>query len=145
MEKESKVDDFGFTNDERRFQDAVEFRKSLQKDGWTTSSPTPQGTESTEIWSKHEKEGFIARILTRTHEPNHKFKYQVTVSLWGPDRLAIKPPYVYDWEFIKAGVRTCNECGAQDVETFRFSFAGRACAKCIPALKEKYEKPGWCD
>lgn len=86
------------------------------------------------------RQGFVASVMARPHPA------QPGVILWCPDGLQIKtPPGAYSWEAIVAGTRACNECGATDVDTFRYSFAGRCCAACLPAMRKKHEKPGWCD
>ena len=67
---------------------------------------------------------------------------QGSVHVWGADGMAIKVGRVYSWEEIQAGLTMCNECGAHG-PTFRFSFAGRCCATCLPAMRKKHEYPGW--
>lgn len=65
------------------------------------------------------------------------------LSIWAPDGLQITVPDVYDWAAIQERVRYCEECKRSDVDTFRYSFAGRACEECLPALKAEHERPGW--
>lgn len=134
---------FGLTNDLARYQAAVAYRTALEEDGW--SSGPLYKNESSEFVSVHERDGFTVHIISRVRDPGDKWKYQASISIWGPDELAICPPDLYDWEHIKAGVRCCNECGAEDVDTHRFSFAGRCCSKCLPKMRAEHEKPGWCD
>lgn len=59
--------------------------------------------------------------------------------------LAIKTPKVYNFEEIVLGLKTCGICNTKNVQTFRYSFAGRCCENCLPAAKEKFEKHGWND
>ncbi len=124
------------------------FRDDAIKDGWSIK-PTYDHYESVESASTLSKDGFVMSILTRTHDlnkyPNVKNLYEVKISIWGPDDLAIEPPQEYDMEKIVEGMRFCKHCGKTDVDTFKYSFAGRCCKNCLPALREKYEQPGWCD
>jgi hypothetical protein len=76
-------------------------------------------------------------------EKKGKWAYEASISIWGPDGMAVGVPELYEWGAVKAGLRTCNACGKTDVETFRFSFAGRCCNDCIPAMRKKHEYPGW--
>ena len=57
--------------------------------------------------------------------------------IWGPDGLQIKPPAVYSFDAIKAGLRRCYYCAASDVDTVRVGFAGRACKACQPKEEAK--------
>lgn len=89
------------------------------------------------------------------------------VHVWGPDRLQIKVPLAYPGRqyFVDALV-TCPHChrgpnaeyfgpafrADEDptevfapVEIRSYSFAGRACVECVPALKAATEQPGWND
>ena len=70
-------------------------------------------------------------------------KPEGSVSIWGPDSLAIAVPMPYSWDAIVAGARTCSACGKTDVDTQRFSFAGRCCAACLPEMRRQHERPGW--
>lgn len=36
-----------------------------------------------------------------------------------------------------------EQCGAENVETYQYGFAGRACSKCLPPAKRRDEFPGW--
>ena len=65
------------------------------------------------------------------------------IHIWGPDGLAIKVPSIYDWIAIQAGTKRCQFCKAKNVETQRVGFAGRCCAKCLPAKRAEIETPGW--
>ena len=121
---------------------AIQFRNAAVADGWE-AKPTYEN-ESIDRATSLTRDGFKMQIITR-YDPKGKvgFKYVTSVNLWGPDRLAIKPTKEYSWKAIIAGLRTCNHCEASDVETFRYSFAGRACEECLPALKAEHERPGW--
>lgn len=46
-----------------------------------------------------------------------------------------------------AVLNVCPVCGKSVPfnEQHRYSFAGRCCSECLPAMREKFEKPGWYD
>ena len=67
-----------------------------------------------------------------------------SVSVWGPDRLAIEVPFPYDWNAIVAGTKICCYCSMVG-DTVRIGFAGRCCPKCREEHKAKVEYPGWCN
>lgn len=68
------------------------------------------------------------------------------VTIWGPDGLQIRVPLIYPGiEALIAATRHCNNCHADDVDTQRYSFAGRCCTKCRPEMARVHERPGWCD
>ena len=147
--------EFGFTNDDKVYREVVAFRDAAIADGWV-HRPTYE-SEPEERACRLSRGGFTMQILTRSrdnevldpsrgyhHSIHGKWKYEAQVNIWGPDGLCISPGSpVYDMERIKAGLRRCDACGAKDVETQRYSFAGRCCAKCRPEMAAKYEKPGW--
>lgn len=132
----------------KELQRAQKFRDDAVKDGWSIK-PTYDHHESVDSASTLSKDGFVMSILTRTNNlnkyPNVKNLYEVSIAIWGPDKLAIEVPDHYDMQKIIDGMRFCRHCGKTDVDTFRYSFAGRCCKDCLPALREKYEQPGWCD
>lgn len=136
--------DFGFTNDIGRLDAANAYREAAIADGWSCTAT--YGNEPVERAASLVKGGFKMGILARDRrgEPS-KWKAEVSIDIWGPDGLVVKPPDEYDWAKIQAGVRTCNSCGATNVDTQRYSFAGRCCAKCLPEMRRKHERPGWCD
>lgn len=132
------IDDL--TKDINKVLQAIAWREAAVADGWT-AEPTYKH-EPYERASRHTKEGFICTILARVNDGG---LHEASVSIWGPDRLVVKAPIVYDWQTIKDGLRRCGYCHATDVDTERVSFAGRCCAKCRPAVSAKLEQPGWCD
>jgi hypothetical protein len=132
---------FGFTNDESQWNAANAYREAAIKDGWDVSQLSSEPIES---WCKLERLGFVTHVLARVLI-GCKWKYQAMVSIWGPDGLAIPAPKTYDWSAISSGTTQCMSCGKAGVEIHRFSFAGRCCADCLPAMREQYEYPGWCD
>lgn len=131
----------GFTNDASRLSAAKRYRHAAVNDGWSIK-PTYQ-TEDTRYAGSLEREGFKMSILTRVGTQG-KYKYEVDVSIWGPDDLSIIPPDVYDWKKIKAGVKVCHICLKTVLYTVRYSFAGRCCIDCQPKMQRLHEGPGWC-
>ncbi len=134
-----------FTED--AYKRAVAWRDAALADGWI-STATYGESEADGRASTLTRDGFKASVITRlpkptSHHPNPK--HEGEVSVWGPDRLAVEPGQTYDWEHIKAGLRHCGRCNADDVETTRVAFADRACLPCLPKAREKYEQPGWCN
>ena len=132
--------EFGFTNDPQRYQATIAFRDAAVRDGWSIR-PTYQSLP-VENAATLEKDGYLMQVLT-LDQPEGKWKYRASIHLWGPDGLQIKPSEVYDWSQITAGTRTCSACDATDVETKRFSFAGRACKPCLPGMRAETEYQGW--
>lgn len=133
--------EFGFSNDQARFDAVVAWRDAAIADGWSVEPYFPNH-EPVSSASKLRREGYIASILTR-EKVNSKWKFECQMSVWGPDGLAIKVPVVYDWQKISTSQRRCNYCKAEDVETHQVGFAGRACAACLPAQRKRQEYPGW--
>jgi len=143
MSEESVRKEFGFTNNKIWYERAVAWREAAVADGWSIR-PTYEKHEPVERAAQLMKEGFACQILTRDNSTEkRKYAFEATVNVWAPDGMSILVPDVYDWQAIKAAVRTCSACGASDVDVHRYSFAGRCCEKCLPELKAKYEKPGW--
>lgn len=134
------MSEFGFTNDNQEYQRVIHWRDAAVADGWEIR-PTYDGHESQERASRLTRNGFTVSILTRVDVG--KWKYEAKVNVWGPDGLMIPAGGEYDWPRLQAGLRTCPKCGASNVDTHRFSFAGRACSTCLPDLKREHERPGW--
>ncbi len=139
-ERGSDINDYGFTKNPKYIAAAHAWREAAIADGWS-ARPTYEEWEPLESAARLTRDGFTVQMLTRQNGDS----YTVSIHVWGPDGLAIKPPDEYSYPAIVAGVRTCNACDASDVETFAYSFAGRACAACLPAMREQHEKPGWAD
>lgn len=114
---------------------AAAWRDAAIADGWD-HEPT-YGTHEDELRAcRLSRDGWKAQVITRGL-PTDK------VSAWGPDGLAVCIAEPYDWTALQDGLRTCAYCGAKDVDTQRLAFAGRCCAECLPAMREKHEFPGW--
>lgn len=137
--------EFGFTNDENVMKGVRQYVSDAVADGWTIE-PTYK-TESADRAAHLRRDGFVMSVIARDDrdQKGRRYMFSASVSIWGPDGMAIRPPRFYNFDEIKARVRACDHCGAKDVETVRYSFAGRCCAKCLPEMRAKYEKPGWCD
>lgn len=111
-------------------------------DGWTIE-PTYPGHEPVETAWRLSRAGFSVQGLSRPEAD--RMTPCASVHIWGPDALQIKPPPVYDWDAIVRGSRTCTACGAQDVDTQRYSFAGRCCAACRPEMARQHEQGNWTE
>jgi hypothetical protein len=143
MDAENILNLFGFTNDPQHKELADAYRQAAIADGWQCAPMF--SNEPVESAAELIRDGFTMQILTRETRGNaNKWRYQVTVSIWGSDGLVIKPPDTYNWDSIKAGMRTCNVCDKTDVDTERYHFAGRCCADCRTEMARRYESPGWC-
>lgn len=116
------------------------WRDAAIADGWD-ATPTYE-TESIDRATRLRRDGWEAQVLTRDDSPQ---SISATVHLWGPDGLAVRTGIAYDFDKLKAGLRTCMACKATDVDTQRYSFAGRCCAACRPEMARRTEQPGWCD
>ena len=133
----------GWTEEIR--QRAAQYRSDALADGWT-SEPLSKW-ESEELWSRLHRDGFTLQIVARLPRPQSEHSIAIKkpngmVHAWGPDGMGIKIGRHYSWDELRAGLTTCNECGTRG-KTYRFSFAGRCCATCLPAMKKKHEYPGW--
>lgn len=118
-------------------------------DGWTA---TPlYGHEPVDHAAKiTHPSGFYGHVMTRPNKrPENERDWSLgsgEVTIWAPDRLQIRVPLVYPGiEALIAATRECFNCNAKDVDTQRYSFAGRCCAKCRPEMERRHEGPGWCD
>lgn len=132
-------DQFGYTNDLEHLKNVRDFVALARIDGWSIE-PT-YSSESVDRACRLKREGFQAQVLMR--EMQGSWKACTHISIWGPDGLAIEPPFPYDWEKIKAGVTTCGACGKTGVGTQRYSFAGRCCAGCRPEMARQHERGNW--
>ncbi len=119
---------------------ALAWRDAAVADGWSMR-PTYQQESVERAW-RLERDGFVVSGITRSPEAEGDMP-TVSIHIWGPDGLVIKAPGVYDFAALVAGTRTCAACGATDVDTQRFSFAGRCCAACRPEMARLHEQPGW--
>lgn len=132
--------DFGFTNDEAKIVAAETWRDAAAADGWSMT-PTYAPHEGIERAAKLlHPDGYQAQIITRRRraEDRHKkWAGEASVSVWGPDGLSIRSPYVYDMAAIRAATEKCHYCKAFPVKTVRVGFAGRACEACQPGEEKK--------
>lgn len=140
MSNEFPENEFGFTKDVGHIALATAYREAAVADGWSCAQIS---NEPIERWAKLSKDGYVMHVMARKLEGNRKWAAEVQVCIWGPDGMVIKPPDTYDWQKITAGLRHCNNCDADDVDTQRYSFAGRCCAKCIDEMRRTHERPGW--
>jgi hypothetical protein len=141
--------EFGYTTDPRRLEGVRNFVSDAVRDGWGIEQTYP-GREPVESAATLTRDGFKMMAFARDASGDERrvrsrTSYMASISIWGPDGLAINPPQFYDFDAIQAGVRFCEYCGARDVSTHRVGFAGRACADCLPGQRKAQEYPGWCD
>lgn len=138
--------DFGFTNDRAKWEGANVYREAAIAGGWTCEATYK--SEPVDSAATLSRDGWKLSIISRDKsDKGGKWKYEASVHVWAPDGLQVTVSNQYDFEQLKAAIRNCNECGADDVETTRYSFAGRWCLKCnsSPELNKKYHYHGWCD
>ena len=117
------------------------WREILIEDGWALE-PTYRHEPLEHAWGTR-KDGFLIRGLARPIPGPHGTYPRPDLTAWGPDGMQIILPGEYDWEEIRRAVRTCIACGKTNVDTQRYSFAGRCCADCRPEMARIHEKPGW--
>lgn len=137
-----KAGEYGFTNDPDLLAATQAWRDAAVADGWSVE-PTYGDHEPVESAAKLTRQGWVCLILTRTKEAGRKWRFEAEVSVWAPDRLRVETPAFYDFEALVAGTRVCSACKAADVETQRFSFAGRCCAACRPEMARQTEQGNW--
>jgi hypothetical protein len=137
---------FGFTRSTSLFNAVQQYISDAVADGWDIK-PT-YGSEPVERAASLTRDGFHMLIINRSESNGKKpgdWFSESSIHIWGPDGMAIRPPEFYDFEKIKALTAKCPQCGAEGVKTVRYAFAGRCCEACLPAMRAKHEKPGWCD
>lgn len=136
----------GFTNDEQQYREVCAWRDAAIADGWQHEPLYPNHEPEQRAAKLKHPEGFVAQIISRDNcSKGGKWKYEAMVSVWGPDDLCLAPGRIYSLDHLRARLRDCGNCGATDVDTVRYSFAGRCCEKCLPAMRKKHEYPGWCN
>jgi hypothetical protein len=131
--------DFGYTNDKQKWDAANAYREAAVNDGWEIE-PT-HAHEPITSCATLKKNDFVMMINTRTEQG--KWKYVASVHIWGPDKKAIEPGDIYNWNYIQNGLSRCNNCGVENVKIFQYSFAGRCCEACLPEMRKQHEYPGW--
>jgi hypothetical protein len=137
-----RVGQFGFTKDERRLTAVRQWVADAVADGWTIE-PT-YGSEPVERAARLAREGWVILALMRDNRDRSQGAgFEASINVWGPDGLSIEAPPFYDFATLKTGLTTCALCKAIEVETQRYSFAGRCCAACRPAAAAKYEQGNW--
>ena len=119
---------------------ATAWRLAAEADGWVFEqtywhAPLEQSFKSL-------RDGFAIRGLARPSKENSLGSSEI--SMWGPDGLRVVVPLVYPgMPFFVAACRHCLYCGATDVETVGYSFAGRCCEGCSLEMQRIYEYEGW--
>jgi hypothetical protein len=121
-------------------QRAAAWNKALADDGWIKSqiyknSPTQQQC------FKYARGGWIVHVYDYPFL-NHK-GWTVDICAWGPDKLSVDLPEVYDWDVMQTNLNRCTYCKKLVAVVSRLSFAGRACPACAAALAPTVEYRGW--
>lgn len=116
------------------------FRDAAVADGWVIE-PLYK-VESVENAAKLTTGKWVMHVYTRAHTES-SMRIDTSISIWGPDQLQVEPPDVYDMDEIKRRLRRCNYCTCDNLDVQRVGFAGRCCRECLPAMRKKYEFPGW--
>lgn len=130
------------TNDIKKFEAVEAFRDAAIADGWH-AEPTYEG-EAFERASRLTRDGYVMQVITRDNkDKGYRVRYDCSVHIWGPDGLSLKRPAEYSMIAIEQSANTCLICEGVFEQTFRYNFAGRACAGCLPKAKAETEKPGW--
>lgn len=118
------------------------YREALAEDGWSIE-PT-YGHEPVEhAWSAH-REGFKVMGLARPIPSKRGEIPKPDLHAWGPDGATVKVPHPYSFEAFVAGLRRCDQCGAEDVDVDRYAFANRCCAECGPKFMASLPR-NWAD
>lgn len=112
-----------------------QWRDALLADGWQADGI--YGDYAPDKSAKFERDGFVVHIYRAANSLSDG-----SISAWGPDRLALELPGVYDFAQMQDNMNKCMECGAHG-ETQRVGFAGRVCAACRIKLLPTHEYPGW--
>ena len=137
-----KGNPYGFTNDKAEYDAVVAFRDAALADGWSIE-PTYKNGEAAESYGTLFRDGFTMHAKARVKDVGEKWSYEAEIVLWGPDGLCIPTPRVYSMDTLIKSLRVCPKCKTEDVETVRYSFAGRCCKACLPEMQRKQEYPGW--
>ena len=130
-------------------EDVRAWREAAIADGWSLAPMYPRHEDATRAGTLT-RDGFVIQAIARPAGSNirtHRSGGADEASLagWGPDSLAIMVAVPYSFEALVTATRVCHSCKANDVNTFRVSFAGRVCAECLPGERTRLETPGWCD
>lgn len=139
-------DDFGYTNDKTQFEAVALWIADAVADGWSMR-PT-YSSEPVERAITLDRDGYRIMAINRSESNGKKpgnWYSESKINIWGPDGLTIPPPQFYDFAKIAKFVTHCSVCKTDGVKTVRYSFAGRCCEKCLPEMRAKHERPGWCD
>jgi hypothetical protein len=129
------MDEHGFTNDEKFITLANQWKDDAIIDGWSIYPDKP----NEDIYFLTHPEGFRASGYTKIQEPNSLKKFHVRILVWGPDRLAIKSSLKYNMNNIRKGLKICNYCNNENIETMKVGFDGRACLTCQIIENKKAE------
>lgn len=115
----------------RRWTILMLFEGSAIEDGWQGELMFPGDPDAVKLT----KDGWVIQVVRR----NTESEFHCTLAVFGPDSLQITIPSnesgpVYDFDKMKENLRYCKNCESKNVDTFRYSFAGRCCAECRTSL-----------
>lgn len=139
---EKVQNEWGYTNSDEHIEAVRQFVKDAIADEWLQEKY--YDSETLDQSCKLYKNGFEVSVLTRNLNGS-RWKYQASINAWADDGLAIRLPLRYDWKVFENAKTTCNICLATNVQTQRYSFAGRCCENCISDARKEHEYPGWCE
>jgi len=135
----------GYTDEKTEYAEVCKWRDDAIADGWSHTATYDHEAEDRVCTLK--KDGFTAMVITRELDSSKsKYKYNAEINAWGPDKLSVSlQSVIYNMSDLRAGLRRCNWCGANNVDAYMVGFAGRCCKPCLPKARKQLEYPGWTD
>jgi len=123
-------------------QDVRAWKIAAFTDGWGVQrSYQNEPVDSACTMWRHDPD-FKALLLMREKSETRTRGY-FNISIWGPDGLFVRPIFPYHMATLLDELHVCSSCGAKNITPYRYSFAGRCCADCLPKLQARYERDGW--
>ena len=121
---------------------AESWRVALRADGWESSPIYNQyARDHGDRSFEYHRDGWTIHIYD---QPAHfKTERQISIAAWGPDRLAVELPEVYNFEQMERNLLLCCYCKKYVSETVSIGFAGRCCPECRKLHAHEVEYRGW--